>query len=119
MHPNAAAAVAWALERVGEPYLWGGTGEGGYDCSGLSLQAFAQIGVSIPRVSWQQFNATARVNVADLAPGDLVFFGSPIGHLGIYIGDGKMVEAPRTGLNIRVSKIGRRDLVGAGRVRWS
>jgi cell wall-associated NlpC family hydrolase len=116
-HPMAQAAVDWALAQVGQPYLWGGEGVGGFDCSGLSLMAWRSVGVSLAHNSQLQFRATDRVALADAQPGDLVFYGDPIHHLGIYIGNGKMVEAPRTGLHVRVMPIKRRDLVGIGRIR--
>ena len=116
--PRAAEVVAWAVAQLGQPYLWGGEGDGGFDCSGLSMMAWRSIGVRLSHQSRWQFQETARLNLADLLPGDLVFYGDPIHHLGIYIGDGKMVEAARQGIPVRVSAIKRRDLVGAGRVRY-
>jgi peptidoglycan DL-endopeptidase CwlO len=116
--PLAADVVTWALAQVGQPYLWGGEGVGGFDCSGLSKMAWLSVGVRLTHQSAVQFKETVRLNVADLEPGDLVFYGDPIHHLGIYIGDGKMVEAPRQGIPVRISAIKRRDLVGAGRIRY-
>ena len=116
--PLAADVVTWALAQVGQPYLWGGEGVGGFDCSGLSKMAWLSVGVRLTHQSKVQFNETVRLNVADLEPGDLVFYGDPIHHLGIYIGDGKMVEAPRQGIPVRIAAIKRRDLVGAGRIRY-
>lgn len=114
--PGAATAVAEALTKLGIAYVWGGEGPDGYDCSGLSMIAWRAAGVKLPHQSQLQFNRTARVNLADIAPGDLVFFGDPIHHLGVYIGDGKMIEAPKPGINIRIVSIKRKDLVGIGRV---
>ena len=116
-NPRAADVVALALTHVGEPYLWGGEGIGGWDCSGLSMVAWASVGVRLTHNSAVQFGQTARVSRADIQPGDLVFYGSPIHHLGIFIGDGKMVEAAREGVPVRISSIKRKDLVGIGRVR--
>lgn len=107
--------VAEALTHLGKPYLWGGNGIGGFDCSGLSQTAWRIAGVNIPRTSIEQFRSTARVSLADVALGDLVFFGDPVHHLGIYIGDGKMIEAARKGIPIRISSIKRKDLIGIGR----
>lgn len=118
-HERANEVVEFARAQLGVPYLWGGEGpaDGGFDCSGLSLKAWEAVGVSLTHQSQIQWKQTARVAKADLAPGDLVFFGAPIHHLGIYIGDGKMIEAPREGKNVRISSINRRDLVGGGRIR--
>jgi peptidoglycan DL-endopeptidase CwlO len=119
VHPQAADIVAWLTSKIGEPYVWGGEGATGYDCSGLSMMAWRSVGVSLNHNSRAQFGQTDRIALADIAPGDLVFYGDPIHHLGIYIGGGKMIEAPRTGLVVRVASIKRRDLVGIGRVRWN
>jgi cell wall-associated NlpC family hydrolase len=98
------AVVAEARKYLGVPYLWGGTDpQQGLDCSGLVQLVYKQFGVDLPRVSYQQ--ATAGRPVASLAearPGDILAFDSPVDHVAIYIGDGKMIEAPRTGLDVRV-----------------
>ena len=103
-------AVAWALEQVGKPYLWGGTGPGAFDCSGLVMRAWAQAGVDIPRVTTDQVDAGTRVELDELQPGDLLFYdtGAPGGspsHVTMYAGDGQMVNAPRTGQSIRVEPV--------------
>lgn len=116
--PRAGEVVGWALAQVGQPYLWGGEGPGGFDCSGLSKMAWLSVGARLTHQSKIQFSETARLNVSDLEPGDLVFYGDPTHHLGIYIGDGKMVEAARQGIPVRIVPVKRRDLVGAGRVRY-
>jgi peptidoglycan DL-endopeptidase CwlO len=113
--PNAQAAVDAALSRVGMPYAWGAAGPDSFDCSGLTMWAWAQAGVSLPHNSGMQYSATPRVAQSDLQPGDLLFFGSPIHHVGMYIGNGQMVEAPYTGTTVRVASISRSDYVGAGR----
>ena len=112
---SAGTAVKFALAQVGKPYAWGGSGPNSYDCSGLTSSAWAAAGVSLPHNSGMQYAATARVSRGALQPGDLVFFGSPIHHVGMYIGNGQMVDAPRTGLDVRVTTINRSDYVGAGR----
>lgn len=115
--PNggAQAAVDAALSQVGKPYQWGAAGPDSYDCSGLTLWAWAHGGVSLPHNSGAQYSATARVDQGDLAPGDLLFFGSPIHHVGMYIGNGQMVEAPYSGASVRVVSSSRSDYAGAGR----
>ncbi len=115
VHPQAALVAETAKSLLGAPYVWGGEGPG-YDCSGLSLVAWRAAGVKLAHQSQAQFASTTRVNLADIAIGDLVFYGEPIHHLGIYIGDGKMIEAPRAGINVRITSIKRRDLIGIGRV---
>ena len=112
---HAAGAVQFALAQVGKPYSWGGSGPGSYDCSGLTSAAWAAAGVSLPHSSSMQYGVTQRVSRTALQPGDLMFFGSPIHHVAMYIGNGQMVEAPRTGLTVRVVSTDRSDFVGAGR----
>jgi cell wall-associated NlpC family hydrolase len=115
--PNAQAqaAVDAALSQVGKPYQWGAAGPNSYDCSGLTMWSWAHAGVSLPHSSSSQYGATVRVAQGDWEPGDLLFFGSPIHHVGMYIGNGQMVEAPYTGQYVRVVSASRSDLVGAGR----
>ena len=112
---GAQAAVDAALSQVGKPYQWGAAGPDSYDCSGLTMWAWAHGGVALPHNSGAQYNATARVDRADLEPGDLLFFGSPIHHVAMYIGNGQMVEAPYSGTRVRVASMARSDYVGAGR----
>jgi cell wall-associated NlpC family hydrolase len=111
----AGTAVNAALSQVGKPYRWGAAGPDAYDCSGLTMWAWAQAGVSLPHSSQMQYSATARVPRSALQPGDLLFFGSPIHHVGMYVGGGRMVEAPYTGASVRVVSAFRTDYVGAGR----
>lgn len=115
--PNAKAqaAVDAALSQLGKPYRWGAEGPDSYDCSGLTLWAWARAGVSLPRTSGTQYSGTTRVARNDWQPGDLLFFGTPIHHVSMYIGNGQMVEAPYTGKNVRVVDAFRPDYVGAGR----
>ncbi len=100
-------AVDWALAQVGTPYIWGGETPGvGFDCSGLVQAAYKVAGVSLPRVAQDQYDATAKLGPGDpIQPGDLMFFGqstSDVTHVGIYIGNGQMVDAPHTGADVRV-----------------
>jgi cell wall-associated NlpC family hydrolase len=116
-------AVAVALAQLGAPYVWGASGPGSFDCSGLTSFAYAAAGIVIPRVSRAQFAAYASrpVDPLHLVPGDLVFFAdtptapSTIHHVGMYIGDGLMVEAPHTGAVVRTSSIWRSTYAGAVR----
>lgn len=114
-NPNAQRAVDAALSQIGKPYVYAAAGPDSYDCSGLTMWAWAQAGVSLPHNSGAQYAATPRIDSSDLEPGDLLFFGSPIHHVSMYIGNGQMVEAPYTGQYVRVVSIGRSDYVGAGR----
>jgi cell wall-associated NlpC family hydrolase len=111
----AVRAIAFAYDRLGTPYLWGGTGSaadnGEFDCSGLTQAAYASVGVSIPRVAADQWYAGPHVPRDQLNPGDLVFFAdntndpSTIHHVGIYVGGGAMIDAPHTGATIRFDMI--------------
>ncbi|UNX56304.1 NlpC/P60 family protein [Georgenia sp. TF02-10] len=102
-----AAALAWARTQLGVPYQWGGTGNPGYDCSGLTQKAYAHAGVTLPRTTKQQWDATKRVAIKDLAPGDLVFWssnGQPSGiyHVAIYAGNDQRLHAPYAGKNVEL-----------------
>ena len=115
-----ADAIGWVFSELGKPYLWGGTGPDQFDCSGLMQYAWHQAGVDIPRVAADQDSWSVPVPLSQLLPGDLVFFGqSDIHHVGMYIGDGLMINAPHTGDVIRVSPIWWSDLAGFGRVHDS
>lgn len=102
--PSAAArkAVEFALAQVGKPYVFGAAGPDSYDCSGLTMAAWAHGGVSLPHSAADQYNYGTHVSVDQLQPGDLVFFYQPIGHVTIYIGNGLMVSAPTEGENVSV-----------------
>jgi cell wall-associated NlpC family hydrolase len=120
--PVARAAVRWALAQLGDPYRWGASGPDTFDCSGLTSSAYRAAGVAIPRVSRAQWGAGPHVAVANLLPGDLVFYadnpGDPatIHHVGMYIGNGLMVHAPHTGDVVRVASIWRGSFAGATRI---
>ena len=98
---GAAGAVQAAQGEQGVPYQWGGTSPSGFDCSGLTMWAYQQVGISLPHYSGAQYNATTHIALADIAPGDLLFYG-PGGsdHVAMYIGGGEMVEAPYTGSTV-------------------
>lgn len=112
-----ATAIGFAASKIGVPYLWGGTGTGGYDCSGLVQAAYASAGVTIPRVAQDQFDAGPPVaSGSDVVPGDLVFFGTStlmVDHVGIYIGSGEMIDAPYTGVDVRIDAAAWPDFIGA------
>ncbi len=102
---EAQKAVNTALAQVGKPYVDGATGPGAYDCSGLSLYAYASAGIGLPRTAAQQFADTPHVAASALKPGDLVFFYPGITHVGIYLGNGQMVDAPHPGAPVRVESM--------------
>lgn len=99
---QARTAVKFALAQVGKPYVFGAAGPGSYDCSGLTMSAYAAAGVGLPHSAADQYNYGHHVSANDLQPGDLMFFYQPIGHVTIYIGDGMMVSAPQTGEDVKV-----------------
>jgi cell wall-associated NlpC family hydrolase len=115
---GAATAVAFAKAQLGDPYVWAATGPNSWDCSGLTMKAWLAAGVRLPRVAQAQYNATTHVAIADLRPGDLVFYGttsSSIYHVGMYVGNGMMIHAPRTGDVVKYSSIHyMRDLLPYG-----
>jgi cell wall-associated NlpC family hydrolase len=108
-------AVEFALAQVGKPYVFGAAGPDAYDCSGLTMAAWAAAGVSLPHSAADQYNYGTHVPLSDLSPGDLIFMYSPIGHVTIYIGDGMMVSAPTEGENVSVVPVSSfsGDIVGA------
>jgi cell wall-associated NlpC family hydrolase len=114
-------AVQAAESQIGKPYEWGAAGPDTYDCSGLVMWAYAQVGVSLDHYTGYQWNEGAHIPTSSLRPGDLVFFATDtsdpntIHHVGMYIGGGSMVEAPYTGANVRISPAFRSDLIGAVR----
>jgi cell wall-associated NlpC family hydrolase len=113
------AALSFAAQQLGTPYVWGGTGDGGFDCSGLAQSAYRTAGITLPRVAQDQFDAGPVVPAgAEVAPGDLVFFGSgptAVEHVGLYVGAGEMIDAPHTGALVRFDVADQAGLVGATR----
>ncbi|GAA3248602.1 C40 family peptidase [Pseudonocardia petroleophila] len=107
----AGTAIAFALGEVGSPYLWGGNGPDRWDCSGLLVAAFREAGITLPRVSRDQYNAGGHLPVREMQPGDLLFYATDrndprtIHHVAMYIGDDQMVEAPYTGEFVRVRPV--------------
>jgi cell wall-associated NlpC family hydrolase len=102
---RAAVAVRFAYAQLGKPYVYGASGPNSYDCSGLTMSAWAAAGVSLSHNAAAQQSETRSVSYADLQPGDLVFFGSPAHHVGIYIGGGQMIAAPHTGDVVKIQSI--------------
>jgi peptidoglycan DL-endopeptidase CwlO len=111
-----AEALRFALSKQGDPYVWGGAGPDDFDCSGLVMWAYAQVGISLPHFTGDQWNMGVHVARNDLQPGDLVFFYPDIGHVGLYIGNGLMVDAPTFGENVQVQPVMWNVYVGAVRI---
>jgi cell wall-associated NlpC family hydrolase len=112
---RAAVAVRFAYAQLGKPYQWGGAGPNSYDCSGLTMRAWGAAGVALTHSAADQYNEGTHIPTSALQPGDLVFFGHPIEHVGIYIGNGKMIDAPHTGAYVRIEGAFWSDYVGASR----
>jgi peptidoglycan DL-endopeptidase CwlO len=102
---KAEKALAFARAQIGKPYVWGATGPDSYDCSGLTQAAWKAAGVTLPRTTYDQVNAGTTVSLADAQPGDLVFFYDDVSHVGIYIGNGMMIHAPKPGAYVREESI--------------
>jgi len=105
--PNHAAQVAvdTALAQRGDAYVWGATGPNAFDCSGLTTFAYKAAGVNLPRTSRQQATAGVHVDRGNLKPGDLIFFYSPVSHVGMYIGNGQMVHSSTAGKPVSVASV--------------
>ncbi|HVW89941.1 MAG TPA: NlpC/P60 family protein [Gaiellaceae bacterium] len=117
--PTHGDVVSYAMSQIGTNYVWGGAAPGGFDCSGLVMWAYAQVGVALPHSSYAQYGYGVPVSRDELAPGDLVFFDG-LGHVGIYIGGGQFVHAPHTGDVVKISSLGEdwyaQNYVGARRI---
>jgi len=114
--PGAATAVRAALSQLGVPYRFAASSPGvAFDCSGLTMWAWGQAGVSLPHFAAAQYAMLPHVSRDELQPGDLVFFYSDLSHVGIYIGNGQFVHAPRTGDVVKISPLAGRNFVGAAR----
>jgi peptidoglycan DL-endopeptidase CwlO len=120
-NPIAAAAIAAARTKLGDPYLWGGTGPDAYDCSGLTQFAYGSVGVSLPRVAADQWNVGQHVGLDELEPGDLLFWATDLSnpatihHVAIYIGNGMMLAAPHTGDVVKIEPVYMDGYIGATR----
>lgn len=114
---NVSAVIEFARSQIGEMYLWGAAGPDAWDCSGLTMMAWAQSGVNLSHYTGWQWAETQRVPLSDLQPGDLVFYGdsgATSHHMGLYTGNGMMIEAPRAGVPVREASIWRSDIVPEG-----
>ncbi len=112
---GAAAAVGYALAQVGDAYVYGAAGPSAFDCSGLTMMAWAQAGVSLPHSSSAQMGSGTPVSTSSLQPGDLVFYYSPVSHVGIYIGNGQIVHASNPSAPVGVAAVGSMPISGAVR----
>jgi cell wall-associated NlpC family hydrolase len=111
-----AQALRYALTRIGDPYVWGGSGPADFDCSGLVMWAYAQVGISLEHYTGDQWNEGQHIPRSQLEPGDLVFFFPDIGHVGLYVGNGMMVDAPTFGQPVQVQPVFWSAYVGAVRI---
>ena len=102
--PTHGGVVGIAMRYLGTPYVWGGASPAGFDCSGLVMYVFAQVGISLPHSSYAQYGMGSPVARSDLQPGDLVFFDG-LGHVGIYVGGGSFIHAPHTGDVVKISSL--------------
>ncbi|MFI5802237.1 NlpC/P60 family protein [Streptomyces sp. NPDC051561] len=108
-------ALRYAVRQLGKPYVWGAEGPGAYDCSGLTQQAWAAAGRTIPRTSQEQWRLLPRVPLSALRPGDLVIYFPKATHVAIYLGNGRVVQAPRPGAHVKISPIAANPVLGAVR----
>jgi peptidoglycan DL-endopeptidase CwlO len=109
-------ALRFALTRLGDPYEWGGAGPHDFDCSGLVMWAYAQVGISLEHYTGDQWNEGVHIPRSELEPGDLVFFFPDISHVGMYVGHGLMIDAPTFGQPVQIQRIYWSDFVGAVRI---
>jgi cell wall-associated NlpC family hydrolase len=116
--PGVSSVLDYARAQLGKPYQWAGAGPDSFDCSGLVMMAWSQAGIYFPHLAQDQYDLTTRIPLSAMIPGDLVFFGTPdnVYHVGIYIGNGNMIDAPETGQDVSVQSIYWDSLLGAGRV---
>ena len=109
-------AIKYALAQIGDRYVFGADGMRTWDCSGLTMRAYQAAGVSLPHSSRAQFRYGRHISRSNLQPGDLIFFKSPISHVGIYLGGGRMVHAPRPGSRVKIAPINQMRFAGAVRL---
>ncbi|MER5195982.1 NlpC/P60 family protein [Streptomyces sp. NPDC002755] len=108
-------AVRYAVRQIGKPYEWGAEGPRSYDCSGLTSEAWGHAGTPIPRTSEEQWARLRKIPLTQLRPGDLVIYFPEAGHVAMYLGKGKVVQAPRTGERVKITEIAARPVLGAVR----
>ncbi|HWC35542.1 MAG TPA: NlpC/P60 family protein [Mycobacteriales bacterium] len=119
-----AIAISWAKKQLGKPYVWGGTGPSSFDCSGLVQYSYAHAGVTLPRVAADQYNTGPHPSLANLEPGDLLFWATDISnpatihHVTMYLGGGLMIAAPHTGTDVQIQPVYMDGFIGATRP-WS
>ncbi|TDD82931.1 NlpC/P60 family protein [Actinomadura rubrisoli] len=113
---KAAQALRFAMTKIGRPYVWGAAGPTTFDCSGLTMWAYKQVGINLPHYTGSQWNAGTHISEGQLQPGDLVFFHSDLHHMGMYVGDGKMLHAPHTGDVVKIAPMAGRPFAGGVRV---
>ncbi|WP_328905018.1 NlpC/P60 family protein [Streptomyces sp. NBC_00234] len=108
-------AVAYATAQIGKPYVWGAEGPDSYDCSGLTSQAWSSAKRPIPRTSQEQWRLLPRIKIEDMRPGDLIIYHADASHVGMYVGDGAIVHAPRPGRNVTLTGAGSMAILGVVR----
>ncbi|NUU22507.1 MAG: C40 family peptidase, partial [Streptomycetaceae bacterium] len=113
--PAGRAAVGFAITQIGRPYVWGATGPDAYDCSGLTSRAWQNAGATVPRTSQEQWAQLPRVPLSELRPGDLVVYFPDATHVGMYLGAGLIVHAPRPGRHVTTAKVDSLPILGAVR----
>jgi len=109
-------ALRFALTKRGDPYVWGGAGPNDFDCSGLVMWAYGKVGISLPHFTGNQWNSGQHISRSQLEPGDLVFFFPDISHVGLYVGDGLMLDAPTFGQPVQIQPVFWSAYVGAVRI---
>jgi cell wall-associated NlpC family hydrolase len=110
-----AAVVRAAMSKLGAPYVWAAAGPNAFDCSGFTMWAWSQVGVSLPHSSSMQYSVLPKVSMSEIQPGDLIFSYSPIHHVGIYIGGGKFIHSPHSGDVVKITAVAGYPVVGAAR----
>ncbi|MFH8563060.1 C40 family peptidase [Streptomyces sp. NPDC017988] len=115
MTPEGKKAVEFATAQIGKPYVWGAEGPGSYDCSGLTSKAWAAAGRGIPRTSQEQWKQLPRIDMKSMRPGDLIIYHADASHVGMYVGDGAIVHAPRPGRDVTIAGAGSMKILGVVR----